>query len=565
MRHPRTLPGKLFAFGLSFGLLTAAALPAQVTFTPGSPPVVELRRLYSLAGLAFPVAGFPVSEQSLAGYAAALAERSADPRIDAGVERYLADLGYRPGRIDIAIRNRFSLEGYLRAGAFPVDYLQSGTPWVNLDFRHEYLEREPLWQLTMTWSRADRAAVGIQGFLHREYLQDTPSWNLPASLPDNPVALENDHVAKGYFWYNFDPLQLEFGRDAVHFGPLRSSLLPSEKLPYLDMLRLTLPIGGLTMDWMVSSPQSAQKADGEPDPDPADDFVFGRNLILANLHRFEYDFGRLRAAVSGFSLFVRPDNYFVLADFFPVFSWHSMRLKPFNLSLVFDLEAALLPGLRVMAQLGFDDISTLGIGVSDSSLPTIWAAIAGAEYVRPLGPAGLTLYAEGGYTHYLWGSYHGVDEPGRPWRMARAIYRLKLDQTVVALPLTSPYGPGAAWAYAEAALDNPRGTGARLFGELVFRKPGVDLLSTPYAGNPALAGAAMEGTLAAGGELRWRGGKWLEVYARPTWFYRAGGGRLELALGATADLDWRRPLPARAASEGSAAGDAGKPGSEPAR
>ena len=65
-------------------------------------------------------------------------------------------------------------------------------------------------------------------------------------------------MSKGYLWYNFDPLQVEFGRDVVHFGPLRSSLLPSDRLPFMDLLRLTLPLGRLSMDLMISSLESVQ-------------------------------------------------------------------------------------------------------------------------------------------------------------------------------------------------------------------------------------------------------------------------------------------------------------------
>ena len=400
-----------------------------------------------------------------------------------------------------------------------------------MDFAHEYLDREPLWQLTLSWSRAGRAAVVAQAFLHREYLGSS-DWNLPGSTSGNPVALENRHVSKGYLWYNFDPLQVEFGRDVVHFGPLRSSLLPSDRLPFLDLLRLTLPLGRLTMDLMISSLESVAVAGELPAPGG---YAFGRNIILANLHRFEYDFGFLRAAVSGLVVLAREDNFFVLADFFPVFSWHAADINPNNLSLIFDLDAVLFPGFRVMAQFGFDDISTEGIGVGDSDIPTIFAGIAGLEYYRPLSFAGLKLYAETGYTHYLWGSFH------EKWYLERAIYRLELDRGAQALPLTSPYGPGTVWVNAEAALEDWGAFTARLSGELVFRNPQANLTTLLYAIDPAVAGAALQGTLTVKGELRFRW-RWLEAYAEPAFFYRSSGSWLELALGATADLAWRRSV-----------------------
>ena len=95
----------------------------------------------------------------------------------------------------------------------------------------------------------------------------------------------------------------------------------------------------------------------------------------------------MRAAVTGMGIFVRPNNAFALADFFPVSSWHAAQNRPFNLSLVFDLEAALFPGFRVMAQFGFDDVNAADLfGVGDAPIPTIPAAIAGFEFQRASGP-----------------------------------------------------------------------------------------------------------------------------------------------------------------------------------
>jgi len=216
----------------------------------------------------------------------------------------------------------------------------------------------------------------------------------------------------------------------------------------MDILRLTLPLGRLSLDFMISSLENTralEEAGVNEDPSSlgfsfAEDGVPGVTVVLANLHRFEYDFGFLRAAVSGLCVYAREDNAFVLADFFPVFSWHASDIKPNNLSLIFDLDAVLFPGFRVMAQFGFDDISTKGLGIGDSDIPTIFAGIAGLQYTRALSFATLDLYAEAGYTHYLWGSFNDK------WYLGRAIYRLELDRDTHALPLTSPFGPGTVWA-----------------------------------------------------------------------------------------------------------------------
>ena len=374
-------------------LAALSPLPAQVTYVPDSPEVLALKSLYLRAGEAFPSAGFPLSEHSLAGFARRLAATAEDPALRQEAEAYLLGLGYAEGVTELAFVNRLTLEGYARIGA--------ASPRTGL---HEYLERTPLWKLDMSWARLDKAAFFVEAYLRRQYLGGLTYWNLPGSEDGNPVALENDQLGKGFVWYNAGPLQIELGRDQVHFGPLRSALLPSSRLPFLDLLRLVLPVGRLTMDLTISSLQNRQGV-GDLARSPAD-IAFRQNIIFANLHRFEYDFGRVRAAVTGMGIFVRPNNAFVLADFFPVSSWHAAQNRPFNLSLVFDLEAALFPGFRVMAQFGFDDVNAADLfGVGDAPIPTIPAAIVGFEFQRAPARGRLELYGELGYTHYLWGNF----------------------------------------------------------------------------------------------------------------------------------------------------------------
>ncbi len=71
----------------------------------------------------------------------------------------------------------------------------------------EFLEREPLWELRMSWARLDKAGFFIEASLRREYFGDLPFWNLPAFAEGNPVALENDQLAKGLVWLSLDPLR----------------------------------------------------------------------------------------------------------------------------------------------------------------------------------------------------------------------------------------------------------------------------------------------------------------------------------------------------------------------
>ena len=529
------MSNKALLLAVLVGLLTSLPALSQTVYSSEAAEVRTLRGLYLQAGVAFPTGGFPVSTPTLVDFALRLAARVHDPALHVAIEDYLERLGCEPGEVELAIINRFALEGHLRGG-------EQGPP----DVVREHLQRPRLWELSMAWSIPDRAAFLIEVITQREYLEDHPPSNLPTfGLSGNPVALENDQLGRGLLWYDFDPLELHFGRERVHFGPLRSSLLPSERLPYLDMLRLTLPLGSLTMDLMISSLQNRRAKSGYPDLDlTGTEFEFQKNTIFANLHRFEYHFGRMRAAVTGMGIFVRHKNAFALADFFPVASWHATQYRPFNLSLVFDLEAVLFPGFRVMGQLGFDDVSLESLGIGDAPIPTIPAVIAGLEYRRHLARATIHGYAEGGYTHYLWGNFddesHAI--------LARAIYRLRLDQNVYLLPLTSPYGPGAIWLLAEAGLELLNGLSTALQAELVFTNPDVDLISTDYplhyGTDPALGALANKtGSLALSAEVGYAPWDRLALYARPkVLLWQQAGAGFELTVGASAALDWRRGI-----------------------
>jgi hypothetical protein len=520
--------GRSLAALLLLLLAVLAPLAAQVNYVPESPEALALKDLYLQAGLAFPSAGFPLSEHTLAAFARRLARKAEDPIVRRQAEAYLRGLGYAPGVIELTFVNRVTVEGYARLET------PDSPDWV-----HEYLERTPLWKLDMSWARLDKAAFFVEAYLRRQYLGDLPYWNLPASQEGNPIAMENDQLAKGFLWYNAGPLQIELGRDQVHFGPLRSALLPSSRLPFLDLLRLILPVGNLTMDLMISSLQNRGAKAGDLQGLPSE-ITFHQNIIFANQHRFEYDFGRVRAAVTGLGIFVRPNNAFALPDFFPVASWHATQYRPFNLSLVFDLEAALFPGFRLMAQFGFDDVNASDLfGVSDASIPTIPAAIAGCEYRRRLPPGELGLYGELGYTHYLWGNFDDESDA----RLARAIYRLHIDRGSQLMPLTSPYGPGVIWTFLAAAWRWPRGPYTGLFAELVFKNPGVDLVNTDYVKDPSLGALANKtGTLRLGFEARYRPWKWLELYTRPLLSIEPGGPWMEIVLGGTAVSDWRKNI-----------------------
>ena len=109
------------------------------------------------------------------------------------------------------------------------------------------------------------------------------------------------------------------------------------------------------------------------------------------------------------------------------------------------------------------------------------------------------------------------------------------------MPLTSPYGPGAIWAFAEAELRGRGGLSGSLSAELVFTNPHVDLIHTTYEEDDAAGALANKtGTLKLGAELRYRPWKWLQAYARPELTLQPEGAGLEVVLGATAVSDWRK-------------------------
>jgi len=514
----------LFLFGLGLPL----HVQGQATYYPGTAQVEQLELLYNEAGRVFPVASYPISKPSLARHAEALLETAKKESLREALRDYLQLLDYRPGSMELQIANRLSLEGYVRAGK----------PWLN--FNHEYLDREPIWQLTAAWTRDDKMGILAHGHFQREYLGYS-DWNGPADLPSNPVALENRLLYKGNLWYNFDPLQVEFGRDQVHYGPLRSSLLLSSELPFIDRLRFTLPLGRLNMELMLATLENREaKTPGDVGVlvknAEYDNYDFNDTIIWANLHRFAYDFGRVRAVISGLVVLARDNNAYVLGDFFPVFSWHSADIRPNNLSLIFDVEAVIFPGFRLMMQFGFDDISTNALGIGDTAIPTIPAVIAGFEYTRRLSFANLDLYGEAGYTHYLWGNFRDSDP------LERAIYRLALDQGTQALPLTSPYGPGTVWGLVEASLAQNLGFSTSLATELVLTNPKADLITTEYKASSSVRTTQLEWTLIVGMGLRFSPWKWLELYAEPTVFVRSSRSWFETALGGIVTLDYRKRI-----------------------
>ena len=183
---------------------------------------------------------------------------------------------------------------------------------------------------------------------------------------------------RGFLWYDFHPLQIELGRDKLQMGPTKSSLFPSPDLPFLDMLRLRLPLGRLTGDLVISTLENRPSAYDVPDTVGP---PFGPSIILVAIHRWEYAFDTVRLGIGAMCVYARDGNAFNLGDIFPVFSWHQADIGPNNTSFVADASWVPTPRLTLSAQVGLDDVNLSGVGVDDSAAPTIPAVILNADYL----------------------------------------------------------------------------------------------------------------------------------------------------------------------------------------
>ncbi|MDZ7793192.1 MAG: hypothetical protein U5P10_05705 [Spirochaetia bacterium] len=211
------------------------------------------------------------------------------------------------------------------------------------------------------------------------------------------------------------------------------------------------------------------------------------------------------------------------------------------MSLVAEMEYALLPGLVLFGQAGYDDINAADIsGVGDTDIPTIYAYIFGGNYEKMLSRDVLRLILEGGVTHYLWGNFHEFD-PDKGNYLSRAIYRYLRDEETVLLPLTSPYGPGSRWVKGsgEYAWGNT-GFLTRLNFELVSHNSAADLVRTSYEASETVSEAERELWGRLGLHLQFaddfNAAHMYSVYIEPAYSLRNGGGWMELTLGGKLEL-----------------------------
>ena len=404
------------------------------------------------------------------------------------------------------------------SGASDVEFTLAGAARVNVpNFWDQYLfepgDRNALARWTVHGE--EKGHWGL--LLHADYYDSTPGWHATSLIVPNAESsfpLEGHFLTRGWLWYDFHPLQIEIGRDQVHWGPLDNSLLISDAVPFLDMIRGTISGGPWVLDFILSTPETRTTGGGTDLQD----------FQLINLHRLEYRTDTIAWAFSERYIVHRAGGPFVLGDVFPVMVNHQADLNPNNNSLNFDGEWVPAPGYRVMGQLAFDDIDARALGWVDNPVPTIWAFLLGTEWQGDWGGA-LRLYAEVGMTHYLWGNFGDAS--------ARALYLLVLDKRTESMPLSAPYGPGTAWVNLSARWSQgPLSISAKL--EVFDTKEGVTPdLSYVYHSDLDGLGSSLDERLAL--EARWQFDPAWGLTFEPTQTYHQGAVGLE----ARAALDWK--------------------------
>jgi hypothetical protein len=487
---------KLLFFLIFFGLLHFLAAE---TYYVDSPEVADLRYLYRRAGRAFPIGSYPVHGSDLLEAAEKLASRVR--AADAGELEALIEKLAALDREEIFLRGSLAAAYQHRLRSSALLLGDEGLPEPG-DFGRAFLSLDPFLELAAGGGTFRGIFIDAKADFRQAWTNDySPVNNFV--LPADRVNITFDLFSKGTLFWNGTWLDASLGRDTMHFGETPGgSLYPSRMIPCMDGLRLYVPLGPFRMDYYLATIPAKRARSGAPDVDPNEGSggkeYFGfledayPSTIVTALHRFQWNFGPVKAGLGATVVYARSGNMYLATDILPVSSWHNADIRPNNLNLVLDASWAALPGLTLSGTLGFDDISADIFGIPDSATPTIPAWILQAEY----GARGESLRAdfllEAGWTHYLWGNF--AFRSNDTWGdvpLARAIYRYAPNNSAVLLPLTSPYGPGALWGRLVSTLGLPQ-RGLSFSADLLVlgKTEGVNLVTTPYDRNDDLNDAA---------------------------------------------------------------------------
>lgn len=480
----------------------------------------RVARLHLDAGLVMPTVSLPVSRSELVGVLDRLLARSITGDVRRRATALRAEVAKGAGTIDVRAEITARPELYLDV---PRE-----------TFAEQIRTEDPLASLLLAYGRPLGPYIAVEAVAQREWVYGASMSNIPKPIEGNPVPAENNLVRTGYIHAPVGELDVTFGRQAVALGPdEENTLAVSSAIPFLDALKVTLALGPLKMTSLASTLENRRAVPDTVETDRGALYGFGRNIILYNIHYFEYAWPRVRVGLGSQVVIARTMNYFYLGDFFPVFSWHNAAVKPNNMSLLADVTFAPIPRVELFAQVGLDDVSGSGLGFADAAIPTIDAYIAGARASAPWFDASVSMV--GGYTHYLWGTFED------PEYLARAIYRVEADGPRPSMPLTSPHGPGALWLETELAAE--RGSfGAELTYLALGRLPDVDIYNALYEASAEIEAESRSWTHDVRLDVRYRTPFGVNVEVAPGLRFDGTGARPYLEAAAEVRLVASRDL-----------------------
>ncbi|MDR1787727.1 MAG: hypothetical protein LBR16_04680 [Treponema sp.] len=468
------------------------------TYFIDSEEVRTLRRLYTLEGIVFPMNAYPVNGSDLLEAAQKLPSPVTEKdrnALDSLIQKFC---GQRDAKFLLEGALAVSYEHHFRTSLVYAD----PSPVKNgLDFQRAYLLSDPFLSLGTGGGAFTGVNIEAEVYVRQQWEYDyAPVNNFFFPSPDNTFAINFNVLNRGVLAWNSEHLDISIGRDQAHFGNTPgASLYPSLALPYMDAVRLSVPIGRFSMDYMLASiePRRAKEESGIALGD-----YFGfmldevQTAIFSAAHLFHWNFGKVKAGIGANVVYARSNNMLTITDILPVSIFHNDDMRPNNLTFTLDCSWAFCPGFTLSFMLGFDDINGNAIGIGDTSIPTIPAGILQLEYVFTAPPLAADFLFEAGYTHYLWGNYAYYDLPnnGEDWGnvyLEKAVYRYADRDHGMLLPLTSPYGPGTIWGRLKGDLafsGFPLRVGADLL--LLSKIKAANLVTTPYERDDALEKSA---------------------------------------------------------------------------
>ncbi|MDX9802092.1 MAG: hypothetical protein RBT69_12235, partial [Spirochaetia bacterium] len=378
-----------------------------------------LKKAYLQNAIVFPTTSYPVSRKQIIVIAENLEKMISDPAEKAEIRETI----YR-------LKNKDNI-GVKAKTTFVYNH-HSDKLWD--DYYENFFGIPPLFELNLMIN-SDRVALEA-GQTWRRQFENFPETNLPENKKDDIIAMENQFLSRGLLSYQFDEMEFLLGRAQVHFGdPSFNSLLPSNRLPFMDIAGLKVPIGPFELTGQIATLENRKALEDQYSSEG--EFEFGRNTIMTALHKFGYHSSWIRVSVTGFSIISRPDNGFMLGDVFPVFSWHTADVGWHNLSLIGDISVSPYRGVNLFFQTGFDDINASDVfGINDSQIPTVQASIIGISYLKDINKKyQIEIDFELGKTHYLWGNFYAGADPGeKNHYFEKAIYRVFMDSDNRILP-----------------------------------------------------------------------------------------------------------------------------------